>query len=298
MSAYLINAELYQMNDQGVLYIVATPIGNLEDMTQRAISTLKRADFIAAEDTRHSGKLLSYIGVDTKVVAYHDHSTEKQTERLLGLLEAGQSIALISDAGTPLISDPGYRIVRLARERAIQVVPIPGVSAPITALSAAGLATDRFTFEGFLPAKSSGRRKCFERLELESATTVFFESPHRISDCISDAIAVLGKDREAAMARELTKTFETFVGMTLGEIAARIASDSNQSRGEIVLMIAGVPEQKAKASDALPVDAQRVLKVLAADLPTKQAATLASQITGAPKKALYNYAIELKQDDA
>ena len=284
------------MNDKGVLYIVATPIGNLDDITQRAISTLQKADFIAAEDTRHSQRLLQHFGIQAKLMAYHDHSSDKQLDRLIGLLLEGKSIALISDAGTPLISDPGYRIVRSARTLDIQVVPIPGVSAPITALSAAGLATDRFSFEGFLPHKSSARRKAFESIEKSNGTSVFFESPHRIKDAIDDALAILGAERSAVLARELTKTFETFLGSSLEDIRQAIESDDNQRKGEMVLMI-GQGASSKSSSDDLDAETERVLSILAAELPTKQAATLASAISGAPKKKLYERAVQLRDSE-
>jgi len=284
------------MNDKGVLYIVATPIGNLDDITQRAISTLQKADFIAAEDTRHSQRLLQHFGIQAKLMAYHDHSSDKQLDRLIGLLLEGKSIALISDAGTPLISDPGYRIVRSARTLDIQVVPIPGVSAPITALSAAGLATDRFSFEGFLPHKSSARRKAFESIEKSNGTSVFFESPHRIKDAIDDALAILGAERPAVLARELTKTFETFLGSSLVDIRQAIESDDNQRKGEMVLMI-GQDASSKSSSDDLDAETERVLSILAAELPTKQAATLASAISGAPKKKLYERAVQLRDSE-
>lgn len=282
------------MNDMGVLYIIATPIGNLEDISFRALSVLKKVSYVAAEDTRHSQKLLNHFGIETKLIAYHDHSTDKQVQRLLSLLAEGSSIGLVSDAGTPLISDPGYRIVKLARESGVKVVPVPGVSAPITALSAAGLATDRFSFEGFLPHKASGRLKSFEAINSASGTCVYFESPHRIVDAIADAIKVLGPERPAVLARELTKTFETFLGSTLGEIQQAILADANQSRGEMVLMIGVAPEQNKPSSDALPEDAQNLLSILAEELPTKQASALASKITGLPKKKFYELALALK----
>lgn len=282
------------MTNPGVLYIVATPIGNLDDISARALRTLGAVDLIAAEDTRHSQKLLGHFGIKKKLIPYHDHNDEKQSELLLDRLTSGSDIALISDAGTPLISDPGYRLVKMARARGLKVVPIPGPSAPITALSAAGLATDRFSFEGFLPAKSAARCKVFERLLYEQRTMVFFESPHRIVACLEDAIGTFGGAREAAFVREITKTFETFIQGSLAEIQREVNADENQRRGEIVLILAGAsPPDKA----ALTGDQEHCLKVLISELPTKQAASLASQLTGASKKLLYQRALELKDED-
>lgn len=282
------------MNDKGVLYIVATPIGNLGDMTHRALDVLKQADFVAAEDTRHSQKMFQYFGINTKLVAYHDHSSDKQIDQLIDKLESGHSIALISDAGTPLISDPGYRIVKLARQRQIKVTPVPGASAPITAISAAGLATDRFSFEGFLPHKSAARCKTFETIKHSKGTSIFFESPHRIQDSIGDAISVLGEARPAVLARELTKTFETYLGFTLADIKKAQLEDANQRRGELVLMIGAEARDEKSQGDELPDEVLNVLSVLAEELPTKQAAALASKITGQAKKKLYDAALKFK----
>lgn len=284
------------MNDKGVLYIVATPIGNLDDISFRAISILKAVHVVAAEDTRHSLRLFNHFGIDTKLIAYHDHSSDKQVERLLRHLDEGSDIALVSDAGTPLISDPGYRIVKIAREQGVKVVPVPGPSAPIVALSAAGLATDRFSFEGFLPHKSGARIKSFEAIKANAGTSVFFESPHRIADAIKDAVAVLGAERSAVMARELTKTFETFIGPDLQHIQQAIADDANQSRGEIVLLIGPLPTAPKGENVSVSADALKVATVLAAELPTKQAAALASNITGESKKKLYELILTIKAE--
>jgi len=282
------------MTNPGVLYIVATPIGNLDDISARALKILNSVDVIAAEDTRHSQRLLSHFGIQQKCIPYHDHNDEKQSQNLVERLESGSSIALISDAGTPLISDPGYRVVRLARQHSVAVVPIPGASAPITALSAAGLPTDRFSFEGFLPAKGAARRKVYERLVAEPRTMVFFESPHRILDSLRDAEMVLGGDREAVFVRELSKTFETFIPGSLADIRAKVEADDNQRRGEMVLMIAGA--EKPDSSEALTPEQEHCLSVLCAELSTKQAASLASSITGLPKKKCYQRALELKAE--
>jgi len=281
------------MTHPGVLYIVATPIGNLDDISARALSVMKSVQVIAAEDTRHSQKLLAHFGIDKKLIPYHDHTNEKQIDMLLQRLADGEKIALVSDAGTPLISDPGYRIVKRAREQNITVVPIPGPSAPIAALSAAGLPTDRFSFEGFPPAKSGARIKMFERLVAEQRTMVFFESTHRIEDSLEDAIRVFGAERQAVIARELTKTFETFLSGSLADIARQIREDSNQKRGEFVLMLAGA-EQEQDESGEVTIDIDALLIKLAKTLPTKQASSLASDITGLPKKDLYQRVLVLK----
>ncbi len=278
------------VTEAGTLYIVATPIGNLNDISLRALETLKSVDAIAAEDTRHSQKLLQHFGIESRLWTYHDHSSEAATTGLLTQLQQGLSIALISDAGTPLISDPGYRIVREARSQGIRVVPLPGPSAPITALSAAGLPTNRFSFEGFLPSKSTARRKVLQALATETRTMVFFESPHRILESLVDAVAELGGDREMVMARELTKTFETFLSGTLDQVLVQVEQDANQRRGEIVLMFKGAPEQAEKPDGVTP-EVERILNVLLKDLPTKQASNLAAEITGVPKKLLYQYAV-------
>jgi len=280
------------MNAHGVLFIVATPIGNLEDITLRALSVLKRVEYIAAEDTRHSQRLLNHFGITAKLLPYHDHGSDAQLTRVLGLLTEGHDVALVSDAGTPLISDPGYRVVVSAREQAIRVVPIPGVSAPITALSACGLPTYCFSFEGFLPHKSSARLKRFEAVKECRGTTIFFESPHRVVDSIVDAIAVLGENRPAVLAREMTKTFETFLGGTLGEIHSQQKQDSNQARGELVLLI-GESEVVADNAD-ISFEVTRIIEILIKTLSTKQASVIGSEITGVPKKRLYDYILSLK----
>jgi len=271
----------------GTLYVVATPIGNLGDMTPRAVETLKSVGHIAAEDTRHSGALLRHFGISTPMIALHDHNERQRTEMLLERLTAGEDIALISDAGTPLISDPGYHLVRQTRASSVKVVPVPGASALIAALSVSGLPTDRFCFEGFLPAKSAARRARFEHLRGETRTLAFYEAPHRIEETLEDAAAVLGSEREAVLARELTKTWETLLALPLGELLERVKSDSDQRRGEIVLLIAG-----AGISDEAEEEAHRVALLLAEELPVKQAAALAAKITGARKNALYDFLLK------
>ncbi|WP_237066213.1 16S rRNA (cytidine(1402)-2'-O)-methyltransferase [Microbulbifer guangxiensis] len=276
------------MGSDQVLYVVATPIGNLADMVPRAIEVLQSADLVAAEDTRHSQRLFSHFSINTPLVAYHDHSDDKRTADLLAQLEAGRTIALISDAGTPLISDPGYRLVREARSRGIRVVPIPGACAFVAALSAAGLPSDRFSFEGFLPAKAGTRVNALQTLAADPRTLVFYEAPHRVADTLDAMAEVFGAEREAVIARELTKAFETFHLAPLGELAAWVRADSNQQRGEIVLMVRGA--EKAKAGE-LDSEATRVMGLLLKELPPKRAAALAAEITGVSKKALYNWSL-------
>ena len=276
----------------GQLYVVATPIGNLGDMVPRAVEVLHAVDLIAAEDTRHSGRLLKHLGIDTQLVAYHDHSDERQMGRVIDMLVQGQTVALISDAGTPLISDPGYRLVREARLRDIRVTPIPGACAAIAALSASGLPSDRFSFEGFPPPKTTARLKKFETLASSAQTMIFYESPHRILDTLKDMITTFGSDREAVLAREITKTFETFLNGTLMTILQQVCVDSNQQKGEMVVMVKG----NADAVSASEAEQLRILKTLLDDLPVKQAAALAARITGGQKNALYQLALSLRPD--
>jgi 16S rRNA (cytidine1402-2'-O)-methyltransferase len=241
---------------------------------------------IAVEDTRHSGKLLSHFGIQTPMLAYHEHNEKVASEKLLARLRGGDSIALISDAGTPLISDPGYPLVSQAHAEGIRVSPVPGPSAVIAALSASGLPTDRFLFEGFLPAKSQARRSRLEHLQADTRTLVFYESPHRIADSLADMADVLGADRLAVLARELTKTYETIRQARLEELVHWVAGDSHQSKGEIVLMVHG-----AEATGPDTAEAERVLTILLKSLPVKEAAALAAEITGAKKNALYKQAL-------
>lgn len=273
---------------KATLYVVATPIGNLADMVPRAIDVLQSVAVIAAEDTRHSARLLSHFGIKTPAIAYHDHSDQKQAEALLRRLQQGESIALISDAGTPLISDPGYRLVRLVRQHGIDVVPVPGACAVIAALSVSGLPSDRFTFEGFLPAKSGQRKNRLERLAQEDRTMIFYEAPHRILECLNDVAEVFGSQREVVMAREITKTFETIRSGSAQEIRDFVERDSNQQRGEIVLMVAGT----VKVTQELDPEALRVMQILLKDLSVKQSSQLAAEITGIKKKLLYQWALE------
>jgi len=277
-------------NQPGILYVVATPIGNLDDLSPRAILTLNEVSLIAAEDTRHSSKLLRHFGILTPVTAFHEHNEREKAAELVTSLSSGKSIALISDAGTPLVSDPGYRLVRSAHSAGIRVVPLPGACAAIVALSASGLPSDRFAFEGFPPVKSAARRAWFEALASEPRTLIVYESPHRIVESLQDMVAVFGSAREAVYARELTKQFETVRHAMLGELVRWVAEDANQQRGEIVVLIHGATVAEANGSE----DAKRILRILTGELPVSQAVTLAAAITGQKKNQLYELALELK----
>lgn len=274
------------------IYIVSTPIGNLDDITLRAIEILKGVTVIAAEDTRHSRRLLDHIGVRTALTSLHEHNERGKSSALIDRVLTGESVALISDAGTPLISDPGYHLVRAARELGVRVIPVPGVCALIAGLSVAGLATDRFVFEGFLPAKRAGRVRSFERLITETGTMVFYESPHRISEFFEDAALVFGVDRRAVFARELTKRFETIVSGSLAELSTLIAEDSNQSKGEFVVMIEGAVE--ISGEDAVTTDADALLLRLLKELPIKKVAAVAADIFDCSKKDMYARALLLQ----
>ncbi|HNU66469.1 MAG: 16S rRNA (cytidine(1402)-2'-O)-methyltransferase [Methylotenera sp.] len=276
----------------GILYVVATPIGNLGDITLRAIETLKTVDAIAAEDTRHTSGLLSHFGISKKLIAVHEHNEHQLAEKLLLQLQAGENIALVTDAGTPGISDPGAVVVDAVRKAGVKVVPIPGVSAVITALSASGIVQNGFLFHGFLPASGAARRKVLEALTSQTVTLVFYEAPHRIVESIVDMANVLGATRHITIARELTKTFETIHHCMLGEAQQWLASDANQQRGEFVLLVEAAAITEA---EALSEDAMRVLKLLLAELPLKQAVKLATDITKEKKNDLYEQALALKQ---
>lgn len=273
--------------DKGCLYIVATPIGNLDDITVRAHNVLAGADAIAAEDTRHSRRLLQHLGIDTPLFALHEHNESQQAEAVIRRIQGGDSIALVSDAGTPLISDPGYPLVHQAREAGIRVVPVPGASSVLAALSCSGLPTDRFVFEGFLPAKTGARQKRLGELEPDSRTLIFFEAPHRIVDCLDDMRVVFGEGRHAVLARELTKTYETFLAGTFPELLEQVAADSNQQRGEMVIVVEG--NNKAAEMDAA---AEKIFFTLLDELPLKQASTLAARITGIGKKVFYQAGLD------
>lgn len=276
----------------GTLYVVATPIGNLDDISARALRILREVPLIAAEDTRHSARLLQHFGIPTPLAACHEHNERDQGGRFLARLQAGEDVALISDAGTPLISDPGYHLVRQVRAAGIPVVPVPGACALIAALSAAGLPSDRFIFEGFLPAKSAGRRARLEQVREEPRTLIFYEAPHRILESLQDMRDVFGGERPALLARELTKTFETLQGLPLAELCQWVAADSNQQRGECVVLVAGW--QAPEGEEAVSAEALRVLDLLMAEMPLKRAAALAAEITGVRKNLLYQVALERK----
>ena len=276
----------------GTLYVVATPIGNLDDMSARALKVLADVALIAAEDTRHSIRLLQHFGIDTPLAACHEHNERDEGGRFLGKLLAGEDVALVSDAGTPLISDPGYHLVRQARAAGVSVVPVPGACALIAALSAAGLPSDRFIFEGFLPARQAGRLARLEQVREEPRTLIFYEAPHRILECLQDMREVFGDDRPALLARELTKTFETLQGLPLAELCEWVAADSNQQRGECVVLVAGW--QAPEGEEAVSAEALRVLDLLLSEMPLKRAAALAAEITGVRKNVLYQVALERK----
>jgi 16S rRNA (cytidine1402-2'-O)-methyltransferase len=280
-------------NQPGVLYVVATPIGNLDDLSPRALLTLNEVSLIAAEDTRHSSKLLRHFGILTPVTAFHEHNEREKAVELVAFLKNGKSVALISDAGTPLVSDPGYRLVHAAHAAAIRVVPLPGACAAIVALSASGLPSDRFAFEGFPPVKSAARLTWYEALVGEPRTLIFYESPHRIVESLHDMVTVFGAARVAVYARELTKQFETVRHATLGEIARWVEEDTNQQRGEIVVLVHGAAPAAAETSE----DAARILRILIKELPVRQAAALAAEITGQKKNQLYELALQLKQGE-
>lgn len=279
----------HSSHQSGILYIVATPIGNLQDISQRALSTFEQVELIAAEDTRHSGLLLSHYGIKKPFFALHDHNEQQRATVLVEKLQQGQNIALISDAGTPLISDPGFHLVRHCRQAGIQIVPVPGACAAITALCASGIASDRFCFEGFLPAKSKGRCDKLNELADESRTLIFYESTHRILDTLADMQKTWGDARYIVMARELTKTWETIVGATVGELIEWLKQDSNRIKGEIVLVVEGKPQS---SEQALSPQAVRLLQVLAKELPLKKAAAIVADTFNEKKNELYQYGLE------
>ncbi|HEV2539371.1 MAG TPA: 16S rRNA (cytidine(1402)-2'-O)-methyltransferase [Frateuria sp.] len=267
----------------GSLSVVATPIGNRDDLSPRAVAALRAADVIAAEDTRHSRPLLLHYNIDTPLVALHEHNEREAVDALVRRMLDGQSVALISDAGTPLVSDPGFRLVRAARVAGIRCVPVPGACAAIAALSVAGLPSDRFVFEGFLPPKAAARRARLQELAGESRTLIFYESSHRVAESLADMREIFGGAREAVLARELTKLFETVIGEPLADLAARVEGDSDQQRGECVLLVGGRGEE----ADARLAEGQRVFALLREELPPAKAAKMAAAITGAPRKSLY-----------
>ncbi|MBA0210589.1 16S rRNA (cytidine(1402)-2'-O)-methyltransferase [Pectobacterium sp. CHL-2024] len=274
------------------LYIVPTPIGNLGDITQRALAVLASVDLIAAEDTRHTGLLLQHFAINARLFALHDHNEQQKADVLLTKLQSGQSIALVSDAGTPLINDPGYHLVRRCREAGVRVVPLPGACAAITALSASGLASDRFCYEGFLPAKTKGRKDKLRELGEETRTLIFYESTHRLLDSLQDISEVLGAERYVVLAREITKTWESIHGAPVGELLAWVKEDENRRKGEMVLIVEGHQIDDS----ALSAEALRTLTLLRAELPLKKAAALAAEIHGVKKNALYRHGLEQEGD--
>ena len=267
----------------GCLWVVATPIGHRDDFSARAIATLREVAVIAAEDTRHSKPLLLHHGIATPLVALHEHNEREVVDAIVRRLQGGESVALISDAGTPLISDPGFRLVRAARAAGVRCVPVPGACAAIAALSVAGLPSDRFVFEGFLPPKSVARRARLQELAGEPRTLIFYESSHRVAGSLADMRAVFGDEREAVLARELTKLFETVLGESLAQLAERVANDPDQQRGECVILVAGRGEE----ADAKLAEGHRIFAILREELPPAKAAKLAAAISGAPRKVLY-----------
>ncbi|PIE25418.1 MAG: 16S rRNA (cytidine(1402)-2'-O)-methyltransferase [Neptuniibacter caesariensis] len=271
------------------LYVVATPIGNLLDMTPRAVDVLQQVELVAAEDTRHSARLMAHFGIDTRLVSVHEHNERQRIDMIVQQLASGSSVALVSDAGTPLISDPGYVVVKAVREQGYKIVPVPGCVAFIAALSAAGLPTDRFVFEGFLPHKANARNQQLKGLLDERRTLVFYESPHRILASVKDMLDVLGPDRVVAVARELTKTYETIHVDKLSALVEWMESDSNQQRGEFVVIVHGAERDGAVGLDAKALE---ILDILLAELPASQAAALAAKITGLKKKVLYQAALD------
>lgn len=275
----------------GILYIVATPIGNLGDISQRALEVLRGARLIVAEDTRHSQRLLQHYGIQAELQSLHDHNERQRVPAVIERLLAGDSVALISDAGTPLLSDPGYVLVKTAADNGIVVSPVPGPSAITAALSAAGLPVQRFIFAGFLPPKQGARRAALQGLQAESGVAVVFESTHRILELLEDVCAVLGPERGLVLARELTKLHETFLRGQAGEILARLQSDPDQCRGEFVVLLAPAAEQ------ATPEDlsAERCLRILLAELPLNQAVRLAVEITGIKRNRLYDMALRISE---
>ena len=278
----------------GCLYVVATPIGDVGDMSVRGRAVLAAVDQVAAEDTRTSAKLFDQLDLRTPLTAVHDHNEAHRVPGLIAKLQAGESLALISDAGTPLISDPGYRLIAAAHDAGIRVAPVPGPCAAIAALSVAGLASDRFHFEGFLPSRQGPRVARLSLLAEATPTLILYEAPHRIVETLEDLVATFGADRLATLAREITKTFETIKRATLAELLAWVMADSNQQRGEIVLVVAGAPERDAE--DTRPLSAETILRVLVRELPVKQAAGLAAELMGLKRNGLYDMALKLKQE--
>lgn len=276
------------MKPLGILYIVATPIGNLDDVSTRMLATLRAVDYIAAEDTRHSGRLLQHFSITTRMLALHEHNEAAAADKVIELLRQGQSIALISDAGTPLISDPGRHLVQQALSAGVRIMPIPGPSALITALSASGLLASQFIFEGFLPAKDNQRRQRLSALARETRTMVFYEAPHRIIAVLSDMMAIFGENRQAVLAKELTKLFETIKSAPLTELKQWLLAEPERMQGEFVVLVKG--DELALTDNDL-AESERILKILMTELPAKQAVSLTAKITGVRKNLLYKISL-------
>jgi 16S rRNA (cytidine1402-2'-O)-methyltransferase len=276
---------------KGALYIVATPIGNLEDLSPRAISVLKHVDLIVAEDTRHSKPMLNQFGIETKIRAYHDHNEREQTPKLIELLQQGHSIALISDAGTPLICDPGYHLLGAAHAEKIKVIPVPGASAMVSALSASGFSAEKFIFEGYLPVKQVARQTRMQALQTEARTMVFHEVPHRIINFMEDSIDCFGASRQAVIAKEITKLHETIYRDSLENILLWLKEDAVRCKGEFVVVIQG---EKTDQFDS--AEAKRILQILLKDHSVKDAVKLATEILNGKKNELYKIAMDLKEN--
>jgi 16S rRNA (cytidine1402-2'-O)-methyltransferase len=277
----------------GTLYVVATPIGNLQDFSPRAQQTLAKVNWIAAEDTRHSRPLLQHFGLNTPLIALHEHNEQAASANLLNRLLAGESGALISDAGTPLISDPGFLFIQTVHAHQIPVVPIPGASAVISALSVAGFPADKFNFEGFLPAKAHARRECLQQLATVTRTLVFYEAPHRIVETLTDMADIFGATRQATLVKELTKVYETVLHAPLPEIISWLTAKTERQKGEFVIVVAAAPPPDIQE---ISPEAQRILKLLREAMPLKQAAKLTSEITGLSKNSLYSLALAQEKD--
>jgi 16S rRNA (cytidine1402-2'-O)-methyltransferase len=275
----------------GTLYVVATPIGNLGDISERALSTLSEVDLIAAEDTRHTGKLLSHFNIKAKIFALHDHNEKQKAQQVLDWLNEGLDIALVSDAGTPLISDPGYSVVNLCRAQGANVTPIPGACAAITAVSCSGLPTDRFQFVGFTPAKSQARQQFFIDAYESNITSIMYESTHRIMASLDDLKSALGAEQQVVFAKELTKTYETFFSGTVTALIDFLTEEPEKQRGELVLMLPGKPKQQ----DEIPAEAKHLLSLLEPELPLKKACGVVADYFGLKKNALYKVAIAEKE---
>lgn len=280
------------MSTTGVLYVVATPIGNMQDLTLRAQDILTHVDLIAAEDTRHSRYLLNHFSINTPLMALHEHNEQQATQKLLAQLQQGKNIALISDAGTPLISDPGSELTRILHAENIKIVPIPGASAVISALSVAGFPADQFIFAGFIPPKENARRQFLETFLTEIRTTVFYEAPHRILSCITAMEQVFGDKREIALVKELTKLFETIYRAPLSDVITWLEEDPVRQKGEFVIVLSGATPQEC----SIDAETQRILNLARQQLPLKKAAKLVSDITGISKNQLYQFGVENEEN--